>query len=387
MINTPNALRKHIGIFGKTNAGKSTLINLITDQNTSIVSEIKGTTTDAVTKAMEIHGLGPIVFIDTPGFDDNSILGEKRVEATKKAILKSDVGIFIFSGDLKSDLEFIKYLEKYKIKIIYAYASKKEHDKAYLEKIGKYNPLKIDLKDPLIYKKVIARIKGELEEKEEESITSNLVKEGDLIMLVMPQDIQAPKGRLILPQVSTIRELLDKKCAVMSSTMDQFDLAISSLAKKPDLIITDSQCFKQVYDKKPKESMLTSFSVLFSAYKGDIKYFVESVKILEMLKSDARILIAEACTHPPLEEDIGRVKIPRMLKKRYGDGIKIDFVRGIDFNPQSYDLIIHCGACMFNRKHVLSRVQIAKEFDVPMTNYGVVIAYLQGILDKVVYPQ
>ena len=226
------------------------------------------------------------------------------------------------------------------------------------------------------------------EDFESESITGSLAREGDVVLLVMPQDIQAPKGRLILPQVQVIRELLDKKCIVQCVTTDKLEEGLSALADPPKLIITDSQAFKIVYDKKPKESMLTSFSVLLAGYKGDLKYFAESARAIENLTENSRVLIAEACTHAPLEEDIGRVKIPAMLRKKAGQGLKIDVVAGADFpeNLTGYDLIIHCGSCMFNKKHVLSRVEKARAAKVPMTNYGVVIAYLSGILDKISLP-
>ena len=220
-----------------------------------------------------------------------------------------------------------------------------------------------------------------------QGIVGRLVEENDTVMLVMPQDIQAPKGRLILPQVQTIRELLDRKCLVMSCTTDKIDAMLAALARPPKLIITDSQVFRTVYDKKPTESRLTSFSVLFAQYKGDIDYYMEGANAIAQLTSESRVLIAEACTHAPLTEDIGRVKIPNMLRKRIGEGLQIDIVSGTDF-PEDltpYDLIIHCGACMFNRKYVLNRIGQARAQQVPMTNYGVTIAYLAGILDKIDY--
>ena len=220
-----------------------------------------------------------------------------------------------------------------------------------------------------------------------QGIVGRLVEENDTVMLVMPQDIQAPKGRLILPQVQTIRELLDRKCLVMSCTTDKIDAMLAALARPPKLIITDSQVFRTVYDKKPAKSRLTSFSVLFAQYKGDIDYYMEGANAIAQLTPESRVLIAEACTHAPLTEDIGRVKIPNMLRKRIGEGLQIDIVSGTDF-PEDltpYDLIIHCGACMFNRKYVLNRIGQARAQQVPMTNYGVTIAYLAGILDKIDY--
>ena len=222
----------------------------------------------------------------------------------------------------------------------------------------------------------------------QEFILGDLVNAGDLVLLVMPQDIQAPKGRLILPQVQTLRELLDRKCIVMSVTTDKLTDALKVMSKPPRLIITDSQVFKYVYENKPVESMLTSFSVLFAAYKGDLPYYVESAKAIDKLTPHSKVLIAECCTHAPLAEDIGRVKLPGMLKKRIGDGLTVDIVSGTDF-PQDlteYDLIIQCGACMFNRKYVLSRIDRAHIQNIPMTNYGVAIAHITGILDNVSMP-
>lgn len=221
------------------------------------------------------------------------------------------------------------------------------------------------------------------------SILGKLVTKRDLVMLVMPQDIQAPKGRLILPQVQTLRELLDKKCLVMSVTTDQYVEALSHLTEAPKLIITDSQVFAYVYEHKPENSMLTSFSVLFAAYKGDIEYYIEGANAIGKLNGESHVLIAECCTHAPLKEDIGREKIPKMLRERYGETMKIDIVSGTDFPDDltGYDLIIQCGGCMFNRKYIMSRIDHAKEQQKPMTNYGVTIAYLTGILDKVVVPR
>ncbi len=216
-------------------------------------------------------------------------------------------------------------------------------------------------------------------------ITGDLVTSQDLVLLVMPQDIQAPKGRLILPQVQTLRELLDKKCLTMCTTTDQFEQALAVLAQPPRLIITDSQAFQTIYERKPQQSRLTSFSTLFAAYKGDISYFVQGARTIAALTEQDKVLIAECCTHAPLEEDIGRVKLPRLLRKRIGEGLTIDLVSGMDFpgDLSAYRLVIQCGACMFNRKYVMSRVNAAKAQKIPMTNYGVAIAYLNGILDKV----
>lgn len=412
---TPSANRLHIGVFGKTNSGKSSLINAFTGQEVSIASDIAGTTTDPVYKAMEIHPLGACTIIDTAGFDDASELGAKRVEKTKLAAEKTDVAVIVFAADgidKKEEVDQLqetdsKTMEKHFAQELKWYHFFKEKNTPVLLIINKADLgdakalqeflVKETNEHPLVVSAAknegIDRIKEALARKVPENfgnrlITGNLVGEDDLVMLVMPQDIQAPKGRLILPQVQTTRELLDKKCLIMSVTTDKFVAALKQLVQPPKLIITDSQVFSYVYENKPKESMLTSFSVLFAAYKGDLPYYVEGAKQMDSLTEQSRVLIAECCTHAPLQEDIGRVKIPRMLKKRFGEGITVDHVSGMDF-PQDlrgYDLIIQCGACMFNRKYVLSRIDHAKEQQVPMTNYGVTIAHLTGILPHVVMP-
>lgn len=391
---TPRSSRLHIGIFGRRNAGKSTLINALTNQQTALVSDIPGTTTDPVYKSMEINGIGPCVFIDTAGFDDEGKLGEKRISQTKKALEKTDVAIILFTDEITEyEKEWVDNLIKKEIPVIPVInkadiSSQQETFTKAVEKLCRKHPLWVSAKTNIGIENLrYELIRSVPDDFNEITITGSLVNENDLVLLVMPQDIQAPKGRLILPQVQTLRELLDKKCIVMSCTTDKIDITLKNLAKPPKLIITDSQVFGTVYEKKPHESMLTSFSVLFAQYKGDIEYFVKSTEILENLPSDAKILIAEACTHVPLKEDIGRDKIPRLLKKRYGDNITINHVNGSDFpdDLSDYDLIIQCGACMFNRKYVMSRVELAKNKSIPMTNYGVVLAYLSGILDKIDY--
>ena len=392
---TPNAVRLHIGIFGKRNSGKSTLLNAITGQKISTVSPIAGTTTDPVIKAMELHGLGPVVFYDTAGFDDEGELGALRVEKTKEITQKTDMAILVFRDpDISWEMEWYDAFEEKKIPVLCIW-NKDNRDMAQVEKSLQRIKRKIgndvlvldaarDQITETIRQALIRLLPCELTQ---ETITGHLVSPHDLVLLVMPQDIQAPKGRLILPQVQTIRDLLDHKCIVQSCTSDTLDAALSTLAKPPKLIITDSQVFSLVYEKKPEESLLTSFSVLFAKYKGDIQYFIESAKAIDTLHSTSRVLIAEACTHAPLTEDIGRVKIPAMLKKRYGDGLQIEIVSGTDFpkDVKKYDLIIHCGACMFNKKYVLSRVEQAKQEGVPMTNYGIAIAYIKKILDHITY--
>lgn len=392
---TPRSNRLHIGIFGKRNSGKSSLINALTNQNIAIVSDIAGTTTDPVYKSMEIHGIGPVVFIDTAGFDDIGEIGQLRISQTKKAMEKTDVAIMLFTEEVeKAELQWVEELKRRKIPII-AVINKIDVIKNAEElrrSVGEKCGIPAILVSALTMEGV-EKIRQELiralpADFENESITSNLVKPDNIVLLVMPQDIQAPKGRLILPQVQVIRELLDKKCIVISVTTDKLDAALNSLKQPPKLIITDSQVFKTVYEKKPEESMLTSFSVLLAGYKGDLGYFVEGAYAIGKLTESSRVLIAEACTHAPLTEDIGREKIPNMLRKRFGEGLRVDITAGTDFpeDLSAYDLIIHCGGCMFNRKYVLTRIERAKAAGVPMTNYGVVIAYLSGILDKIDLP-
>ena len=392
--NTPTANRLHIALFGRRNSGKSSLINALTGQDTALVSDIPGTTTDPVSKAMELHGIGPCVIIDTPGFDDEGMLGEMRIERTLKAIERTDIALlFCEENDLRIETEWKKQLEAKNIPVILILnkADIRKDTPSISDNIGKalgQKPLIVSAKEKQGMEEIRLAILEKLpQDFEQPSITGDLVDENDLVLLVMPQDIQAPKGRLILPQVQTMRELLDKKCLVMSCTTDKLPQTLQALAYPPKLIITDSQVFKTVYEQKPAESLLTSFSVLMAGYKGDIRQFIEGASAIDSLTENSHVLIAEACAHAPMTEDIGRVKIPRLLRKKIGEGLQIDMVSGSDFpkDLSKYDLIIHCGACMFNRKHVMNRLDSASHQQVPMTNYGITLAHLMGILDKIVY--
>ena len=392
--NTPSANRLHIALFGRRNSGKSSLINALTGQDTALVSDIPGTTTDPVSKAMELHGIGPCVIIDTPGFDDEGILGEMRIERTLKAIERTDIALlFCEENDLRIETEWKKQLEAKNIPVILILnkADIRKDTPSISDNIGKalgQKPLIVSAKEKQGIEEIRLAILEKLpQDFEQPSITGDLVGENDLVLLVMPQDIQAPKGRLILPQVQTMRELLDKKCLVMSCITDKLPQTLQALAYPPKLIITDSQVFKTVYEQKPAESLLTSFSVLMAGYKGDIRQFIEGASAIDSLTENSHVLIAEACAHAPMTEDIGRVKIPRLLRKKIGEGLQIDMVSGSDFpkDLSKYDLIIHCGACMFNRKHVMNRLDSASHQQVPMTNYGITLAHLMGILNKIVY--
>ncbi|MBQ9940369.1 MAG: [Clostridia bacterium] len=384
--------RLHIGFFGKRNSGKSSLINAFTGQEVSIVSDVAGTTTDPVSKPMEISGLGACVLIDTAGFDDVEPLGESRVMKTGKVAEKTDIAVMVFSSeDTREEEKWLERLKKEKTPVLGVLNKTDilENPEVICKNLSEKLGLTV-IPVSALQKKGIEEMRTQLlrlvpEDFGIRSITGTLTKKGDVVMLVMPQDIQAPTGRLILPQVQTIRELLDKKCTVVCTSADTMQDSLDALASPPSLIITDSQVFPLVYKLKPQSSRLTSFSVLFAALKGDINYYLEGAAAIESLTEKSKVLIAECCTHAPKEEDIGRVKIPALLRKRIGDGLTVEVCSGTDFpdDLSSYDLIIQCGACMFNRKYVLSRIDRAKDCGVPMTNYGVVIAYLTGILDKI----
>lgn len=412
LSDTPAAERTHIAFFGKMNSGKSSLINALTGQQISIVSEVCGTTTDLVKKPMEIHGIGPCILIDTAGFDDTGTLGDSRVRLAKRAAEQADLAVLVFSADSVRDMgwdtgyeaelfaeekRWYDLMQKRNTPVILALnktdCCTQEQTRRLMEKLAavfQKSPLPVSAAADVgiqELKHALIAAAADLQQEAERLITGDLVTARDLVLLVMPQDIQAPKGRLILPQVQTLRELLDKKCLTMCTTTDQLDQALSVLKQPPKLIITDSQVFQTVYEKKPAESRLTSFSTLFAAYKGDIAYFVKGAETIGTLTEQDRVLIAECCTHAPLDEDIGREKLPRLLRRRIGEGLTVELVSGTDF-PQdlsSYRLVIQCGACMFNRKYVMARVDAAKRQKIPMTNYGVAIAYLNGILDQITW--
>ena len=360
---TPSGMRVHIGFFGRTNSGKSTLVNALASQDVSIVSAEPGTTTDPVYKAMEISPIGPCILIDTPGLDYDTSLGEERMKRTRREALGCDVAVIVRSSEIsKAERELEDIFSKNDIPVVSV--TKAERDD-------------VDA--------VKAAIIGAAKAVPERTILNGMVSEGELVMLIMPQDKQAPKGRLILPQVATLRELLDAHARTMCVAPEEMESAIAVLKEPPALIITDSQVFDYVYERKPDESKLTSFSILYAGLKGDTEVYVAGAKAIDGLKPGARILIAESCSHAPLEEDIGRVKIPELIKKRIGGDITVDVAAGKDF-PEDlsvYDLILQCGGCMVNRRQIMERITEAEKQGVPITNYGIAIAYIKGILEKV----
>lgn len=362
--------RVHIAIFGNCNSGKSSLLNALVGQQIAVVSDVAGTTTDSVQKAVELPGVGAAVIIDTPGLDDSSTLGALRTAQSYKVLPKTDIAVVILPV-AESFLSTLSSLEIPTIKVI----SKCDLSPAQTPTDSSVIAISSSTGEGLdALREQIARSI----ESSERLITEGLCDAGDTVLLVMPQDSSAPKGRLIKPQVETIRELLDRGCIAHCCQPAQLADALHSLATPPKAIITDSSAFAAVKPLVPQGTTLTSFSILFARYKGDLECFKQGAERLLTLHSDAKILIAEACSHTPQNEDIGRVKLPRLLRKKLGEGITITNVGGADFPEDltDYDLIIHCGACMFTRRYVLSRIAAAKAQGVPMTNYGVAIAAL-----------
>jgi len=394
---TPRSGRLHIGIYGRRNAGKSSLINAITGHEVAIVSVTAGTTTDPVYKSIEIHGLGPCVLIDTAGFDDVGPMGELRMEKTRLTLEKTDIALLVISerGDLEREKEWVEAFRERKTPFIPVLNKMESFSSTELKELSSKIVSDLGVEPVVVSAAQRANI-GRLREAMlrlvpadwgKMELTGRLCREGDVVMLVMPQDIQAPQGRLILPQVQVTRELLDKKCIVASCTADNVEATLRALAAPPHLIITDSQVFGEVWKKKSEKSLLTSFSILMAGYKGDMGAFLKGAEAIDSLTPRSKVLIAEACTHAPLAEDIGREKIPRMLRARFGESLQIQVVSGTDF-PEDltpYALVIHCGACMFNRTYMMSRIRRAEEQGIPICNYGVVLAKLTGIIDKVSY--
>lgn len=388
---TPNANRKHIGIYGNTNSGKSSLMNAILGQDISLVSSVEGTTTDPVQKAMELIPFGPILLIDTAGLEDKSELGEVRIKKSYDYLKRLDFSIYVIDGkniDIETYKIWKKQANKYNIGHIVVINKIDTLNKDEINNIKNLfeNPIFISVKENKGIDKLKEELKKSLEQEEEDKpIVGDLLPYGSKVVLVVPIDSEAPKGRIILPQVQVIRDCLDHGIKTYVVRDTELSQALTDL-KDIDLVITDSQAFKEVESIIPSDMKLTSFSILFARQKGEIRDFLEGTKKLDSLKPGDKILICESCTHNVSHEDIGRVKIPNMLKKIAGGDLIIDYKVGYDFkeNVEDYDLIIHCGACMVNRKSILNKIKICKEKNVPITNYGMVIAYFTGILNRAV---
>ena len=395
MQDTPKGERLHIAIFGKRNAGKSSLINALTKQDVALVSDLPGTTTDPVYKAMEILPLGPVVLIDTAGLDDEGQLGLLRVEKSKAVLNKTDLAILVIDGQSELTEFDVKIFQEIKTKNIPIVVvvnkidlQKRIMPQSIVEQLGNdvvevstVTGAGIELLKGLL-------IKNTPEKWGEETLVGDIVKADDNVVLVVPIDSAAPKGRLILPQVQVLREILDNDANAIIAKENKLKEALANLKRPPSLVITDSQVFGEIESIVPEAIPFTSFSILFARYKGDLTTYINGVKALEKLAKNDKILIAEGCTHHRQKDDIGTVKIPKWLKEYTGVDLTFDWVSGGQYpaNLAEYKLIIHCGACMLNRREVLYRNSIAKEQNVPIVNYGILIAYLKGILPRVIKP-
>ncbi len=389
-MKTLKSMRLHIGIFGKTNVGKSSLLNKITNQEVSIVSEVAGTTTDVVEKSMELLPLGPVNFLDTAGINDEGTLGKERIEKTLKILTRTDIAIIVcdYLGINEYEKSLIEKFKELRIPYI-IFVNKTDIQKPSQEVITDLQQYckNILISSTIKDKDLVYNLKNMLVKLlPDDFITSpkivgDLVDKESTVILVIPIDKEAPKGRIILPQVQVLRDLLDNNCISIAVKESELKKSIENLKTPPALVITDSQAFKNVYETVPKNIALTSFSILFARLKGDLTTFVQGAKAIDKLKDGDKVLILESCTHHAIDDDIGRVKIPNLLKKKTGKNLIIENFSGHDFpDITQYKLVIHCGACMTNKKEVLSRILIAQNNGIPISNYGIVISYCLGIL-------
>jgi len=389
MNNTPNANRKHIGIYGNTNSGKSSLMNKILGQDISLVSNVEGTTTDPVQKAMELIPFGPVLLIDTAGLEDKTELGEIRVKKSYEYLKRLDFAIYVVDGkdlDLETYKSWKREANKYNIKHMVVVNKLDKLNDDEINNINKVfnNPLLISAKNNKNIDELKEQLIKSLEaEEDEKPLIGDLLPYGSTVVLVVPIDSEAPKGRIILPQVQVIRDCLDHGIKTYVVRDTELEDALNDI-KNIDLVITDSQAFKEVDKIVPKDINLTSFSILFARQKGELSDFLDGANKLKNLKAGDKVLICESCSHNVSHEDIGRVKIPRMLTKIAGGELNLEYKVGYDFEEdvEKYDMVIHCGACMVNRKSVVNKINLCKEKNVPITNYGLVIAYFTGILDR-----
>lgn len=393
---TPSSERVHIGIFGKRNAGKSSLINAITGQNLAIVSEAKGTTTDPVYKAMELLPLGPVMIIDTPGIDDEGVLGSLRIQKAYQVLNKTDIALVIIDaavGPSAEDLRLIKRINTKKIPLLIVINKcetiNEDKKTAYQALLSNGKLLFVSAEQELnIFelKEAIAQTVPADENKAQ--IVADLLSPSDFVVLVVPIDSAAPKGRLILPQQQTIRDILEADAAAIVVKENELTNTLQNLGKRPKLVITDSQVFKKVAAETPADILLTSFSILFARYKGNLQTAVQGVTALDSLEDGDKILIGEGCTHHRQCDDIGTVKLPRWIKEYTGKNPEFIFTSGTEFplNLSPYKMIIHCGACMLNEREMQYRIKCAADQNIPFTNYGITIAYINGILKRTVEP-
>ena len=397
MNNTPSSNRLHIAFFGQTNAGKSSLINAITDQNIALVSDVKGTTTDPVYKAMELLPIGPVMLIDTAGLNDDTELGHLRKEKTMAVLNKADVALVVFDGTREhhdTEVDLIKAIQKKKIPALGILNKSdqfedsasliKEYSETYDIPFVSASSMNNDGIEDI--KKML--IKHAPTDEDKFKIVGDLIKPGDFVVLVTPIDKAAPKGRLILPQQQTIRDILESDAISIVTKEHELKETLANLGKKPSLVITDSQAFLKVSADTPTDIPLTSFSILFARHKGDLTSLVEGAAAINKLKDGDKILVAEGCTHHKQSDDIGTVKIPRWLRQATGKELIFEHTAGVTFkdNLDDYKLVIHCGGCMLNKRAMNHRIDSAKEEDVPIVNYGVLIAYVHGILDRALEP-
>lgn len=381
---TPLANRIHIGIFGKRNAGKSSIINAMTGQNLAIVSDVAGTTTDPVLKAMELLPLGPVVMIDTPGLDDVGELGLMRVQKAYQILNKTDIALIVVDGTVGITAEDEKIIERIRSKQIPYLIVKNKMDLCERAEEEENTIFVSAATGKNIYE--LKELIGKLAPKEEESrkIVSDILQTNDFVVLVVPIDSAAPKGRLILPQQQTIRDVLEAGAAAIVTRDNELTETLQNLGKKPRLVITDSQVFRTVSGIVPDDVELTSFSILMARYKGDLEINVKGARALEHLKDGDKVLISEGCTHHRQCEDIGTVKIPKLLKKHTGKELNFEFTSGTEFptDLSKYKVIIHCGGCTLNEREMKYRLKCAEDAGIPMTNYGIAIAHMNGILER-----
>ncbi|WP_069650712.1 [FeFe] hydrogenase H-cluster maturation GTPase HydF [Caloranaerobacter ferrireducens] len=394
---TPRSTRVHIALFGKRNSGKSSIINAITNQEIAIVSDVKGTTTDPVYKSIEILPIGPCVIIDTAGLDDVGDLGELRIKKSMEVLNKTDVALFVIDttvGITDEDKMIINRIKEKKIPLIIVL------NKADISEVSNEEiiSLKKEFKVPVLAisalkKQGINELKKKIisvlpEDEDKFKIVGDLINPGDFVVLVTPIDKAAPKGRLILPQQQTIRDILESDAIAIVTKEYELKETLENISKKPKLVITDSQAFLKVAADTPKDILMTSFSILFARFKGDLVELVKGVKAIEKLKDGDKILVSEGCTHHRQADDIGRVKIPRWIRQITGKKLEFEFSSGSSFpdDVQKYSLIVHCGGCMLNRRGMLYRINSAKSLNIPIVNYGVMIAYVHGILDRALEP-